>query len=404
MAKIKKAAFNLGLTIFLSILAVVLGLAVGLFAPLYVAQGYFTQNISTDELIIASDNNSNVNHADFDVEHADLSIHFLELGNKYTGDCTLIKAGNTELLIDCGSKASSVEPVKNYLDTYVTDGKIEYVIVTHAHQDHYAGFATSENIKSIFDYYQIGTIITFAKTNQKETATLYKNFKRELSEAESRGTTVLTADNCYNTATHTSKTFDLSTESKFEILYNPYYYTKSSGENNHSVCCMVTNGSHNFLFTGDLEKDGEEALAEQYKQDKNLGTDGYVEVDLYKAGHHGSKTSSHSKFLEVFRPQICCVCCCAGSPEYTSTAANQFPTQEFINRIAPYTTEVYVTTLCVDYANNEFTSFNGNIIVGLMGGTVSIQCSNNNTKLKDSEWFKANRTCPAAWASTAWIK
>ncbi len=30
------------------------------------------------------------------VANSELSIHFLELGNKYTGDCTLIKYGDTE--------------------------------------------------------------------------------------------------------------------------------------------------------------------------------------------------------------------------------------------------------------------------------------------------------------------
>lgn len=406
MARTKRKPFNLALTIFLCVLAVIVGFAVGALVPLYVAQGYFTKNITTDELVIASDDHDHaVSHADIDVDTADVSVHFIELGNKYTGDCTLVKSGNTELLIDCGSKASSVATVKEYLDTYVTDGKLEYIIVTHAHQDHYAGFATSEGVKSIFDYYACGTIITFAQTNQKDTATLYKNFKRELSEAETRGATVKTADTCYNTSTHKGTTFTLGENTNFEILYNPYYYTKaSSGENNHSVCCMVNSGEHKFLFTGDLEKDGEEALGAQYRIDHGLGDSGYVEVDLYKAGHHGSKTSSNTNnFLDVFRPQICCVCCCAGSSEYTSTAFNQFPTQDFINRISQYTTQVYVTTLCVDYDNNEFTSFNGNIVVGLANNVISVKCSNNDVVLKDSAWFKAcvesgDRLCPATWS------
>ena len=38
----------------------------------------------------------------------DLDIHFLELGNKYTGDCTYINAGGVDILIDAGSKTSSI--------------------------------------------------------------------------------------------------------------------------------------------------------------------------------------------------------------------------------------------------------------------------------------------------------
>ena len=75
-----------------------------------------------------------------EVAEADLSIHFLELGNKYTGDCTLIKCGNTEVLIDAGSRTDSAVTIKNYVDKYCTDGILEYVIATHAHQDHIAGF------------------------------------------------------------------------------------------------------------------------------------------------------------------------------------------------------------------------------------------------------------------------
>ena len=404
-----KKPFNLGLTIFSCVLAIVFGLAVGLVGPLYAMEEHFTQNITTDELVITEAHNGHVEHADIDVENSDLTIHFIELGNKYTGDCTLIKCGNTELLIDCGSKASSVPTVKSYLDEYVTDGVIEYIIVTHAHQDHYAGFATGANESSLFDLFGCGTgttIITFARTNQNTTRGLYANFTRELGEAEGRGATIVTANNCYDTNTHTASTFDLSTQTSFEILYNPYYYENAGTENDYSVCCMVTSGEHNFLFTGDLEKTGEEALATQYRADKGLGDNGYIEVDLYKAGHHGSKTSSNELFLQVFRPQICCVCCCAGSPEYTKTAENQFPTQAFIDRISVYTAEVYVTTLCIDYDKGIFTSFNGNIVVALKDGTINVKCSNNDVLLKDSEWFndcvaQGKRTRPASWAPTS---
>ena len=68
------------------------------------------------------------------VKSQDLSIHFLELGNKYTGDCTLIKTGNVEVLIAAGSKTSSIDTITSYLNQYVEDKTLEYVIVTHAHE------------------------------------------------------------------------------------------------------------------------------------------------------------------------------------------------------------------------------------------------------------------------------
>jgi len=95
------------------------------------------------------------------------------------------------------------------------------------------------------------------------------------------------------------------------------------------------------------------------------------------------------------------VCCCAGSSEYTAVNDNQFPTQTFIDRIAPYTKAVYVTTLCVDYKKGSFQSFNGNIIVSANKAdeVPSVACANNTTVLKDTDWFKNNRKMPAEWSS-----
>ena len=74
-----------------------------------------------------------------------------------------------------------------------------------------------------------------------------------------------------------------------------------------------------------------------------------------------------------------------------------FPSQAFVDRIAPYTDKVYVTTLCTDYKNGAFRSMNGNITVycGLNGITMGF--TGSEALLKDTEWFKANRVTPDAW-------
>ena len=72
-----------------------------------------------------------------------ISFHFLELGNANTGDCVYIKAGENDILIDAGSRANSAATISSYLNKEgrVEDNKLEYVIATHAHQDHIAGFS-----------------------------------------------------------------------------------------------------------------------------------------------------------------------------------------------------------------------------------------------------------------------
>ena len=111
----------------------------------------------------------------------DLQIHFPELGNNRSGDCTLIKVGDTEVLVDAGSQRNSAETIGNYLNKYVTDGKIEYVIATHAHDDHISAFVGTKQVKGVFDRFEFGTIIDFPKTNQKPKTdagndTLYKEY------------------------------------------------------------------------------------------------------------------------------------------------------------------------------------------------------------------------------------
>lgn len=340
-------------------------------------------------------------------DEGEFSIHFLELGNKYTGDCTYIKVGNIDILIDCGSKSNSIPTVTNYLNNYVTDGTLEYVIVTHAHQDHYAGFATSTKIQSIFDLYECETIIDFGNaTNQKATATVFNNYLRERADEISAGAVHYPASSLFDSTPAHSPIFELTAEISFEVLYNKHYMFdrlnaeategfKANSDNDYSVCTMFKYGEKYFLLTGDLENEhgAEEAMVaanqELFDMLKNKADYG---VELYKAGHHGSKTSSSPVLMEHIRPKTVCVCCCAGSDEYTDTINNQFPTQEFINNVAPYTANIFVTTLCVDYDNDQFTSMNGNIVIVAKKNDpiVYVNCSNNLTILKETEWF--NRT------------
>ena len=364
MARKRKKKFSKGLTVFLAIVFFFMGAAGGFY-------GYYRYTLPTDTDTYIS---------------GDLSITFLELGNKYTGDCTYIKIGNTDVLIDAGSKTSSVSTIDNYLKEYVTDGTLEYVIVTHAHQDHYAGFATNEDADSIFDLYECEMIIDFSQiTASKADEKMYNNYLRERSAEIDAGATHLTAAECIEQG---KDKFDLGGGVELQILDSYYYYNVAHTENDHSVCVMINQGDRHFLFTGDLEREGEEKLVEM---------NDLPEVDVYKAGHHGSKTSSNSVLLEVIKPDIVCICCCAGSTEYKANPENRFPTQDFVDRIAPYTDKVYVTTLCLDFDEDRFESMNGNIKVISGKGDIIIECSNNNTILKETAWFRQERTCPASW-------
>ncbi len=321
----------------------------------------------------------------------ELDIHFVELGNEYAGDCIYIKCGDNDILIDAGSRSSNIQNIMTYINQYVTDGVIEYCIVTHADQDHIACFGgTTQANSSLFDHYDFGTFIDFPMTN-KDTQLYQRYVAKRDAEIASTNVKHYNALECYNETNGAQRIYQLSEGITLEILYNYYYENHSSDENNYSVCCVIKQGSKEFLFTGDLEKEGEEHFVE-YNQ--------LNEVEFFKSGHHGSKTSSTPTLLSVIKPKISVVTCVAGTDEYTDANENQFPTQIFCNNIAPYTTDVYVTSIVSD-AEPGYSAPWGSIIISSSadGTTVTGSTGTAPTKLKDTEWFKANRTCPAAWAA-----
>lgn len=337
----------------------------------------------TDET--SSQKHESHSHVDIaGVKYDDFQVHFLELGNWYTGDSVFIKAGDTDILIDAGSRYNSAEAISSYVDQYCTDGKLEYVIATHAHEDHIAGFSGGASKNGIFYKYDIGTIIEFAKCGKEGaplTSGVYTNYCEARDYAVSKGAKCITALEASKSEEY--KTISIGENMTMTTLYQRYYEDWASTENNYSVCSLFTYKEHNFLFTGDLEKAGETSLAE--KND-------LPQCELYKAGHHGSKTSSNEVLLEKIKPEVVCCCACAGSDEYTKTDINQFPTQEFVDRIKDYTDNVFVTTLSTDNENKKYTSMNGTILFSSNGKDYAVACSNNNTILKDTEWFKAHRT------------
>jgi len=70
--------------------------------------------------------------------------------------------------------------------------------------------------------------------------------------------------------------------------------------NNLSLATMFTAGEFRFLDTGDGEKEVEQALLDS-------GAD--LSAAVFKAAHHGSRTSNTLAFLQAVRPQAVLISC-----------------------------------------------------------------------------------------------
>lgn len=79
----------------------------------------------------------------------------------------------------------------------------------------------------------------------------------------------------------------------------PLYYLQtdlnSENSNDLSLVYYLNVNGIGYLFTGDLPIEGEDIIIQQYPN---------LNIDILKVGHHGSKTSTGTKLLSHFKPNI----------------------------------------------------------------------------------------------------
>lgn len=215
--------------------------------------------------------NSEITQADTET----LTIHFLDVGQ---GDCTLLVCGTDTMLIDAGNNNQGSKVCRYLMDQGIT--KLRYVIGTNADADHIGGL---DVVLNTFDCEMV-IMPDVEKDNQTYGDVLLameqKNYEKTLPVV--------------------GKSYDLGTAA-FTVLSPKEYYEK---DNNNSVCILLRFGERKFLFTGDAEKE-----AEQDMIDGNIS----IKADVYKAGHHGSATSTTEAFLEAVNPSYVIISCGRGN-------------------------------------------------------------------------------------------
>lgn len=108
-----------------------------------------------------------------------------------------------------------------------------------------------------------------------------------------------------------------------------YPFEKGKGENNDSLILYGKIGGLSWLFTGDIEAEGERLLLEKYP---------HLQVDCLKVAHHGSKTSTTELFVTQLKPKVALISC---------GFENRFkhPSSEVLSRLEKEKTLIYRTDL-----------------------------------------------------------
>lgn len=200
-----------------------------------------------------------------------MEVHFIDVGQ---GDSTLVMCGGHAMLIDAGDDSMGTA-IQNYLQKRQI-GKLDYLVLTHPDSDHIGGapvIITKFKIDNVF-------VSNFEKDNrtyQKLMEALdNKRFKYETPKVGSQ--------------------YMLGSATITILAPNQEY----DDPNNASVALLLQNGENRFLFTGDAQEEAEQDILEN-------GID--ILADVYKAGHHGSKTSTCEAFLEAVSPRYAVISC-----------------------------------------------------------------------------------------------
>lgn len=226
---------------------------------------------------ITIDENNSQNPKEKVSQSGELSVSIIDVGQ---GDSILIKTpGSKYILIDSGSKDG-----KDKLYEYINKEGVESfyaVVATHPHEDHIGNL---DNI--IEDYSALAVYMPKVSANTKA-------FENLLNAIKGRGLKIK------NVKAGVEFTID---DVSFQFL------APNSNEyddiNNYSGVLKVSYGKRSFLLMGDAEKLSENEILKG-------GTD--VSADVIKIGHHGSSTSSSSKFIKTVNPEYAAISCGAGN-------------------------------------------------------------------------------------------
>lgn len=193
----------------------------------------------------------------------DFKIYFIDVGE---ADCILIENNYEYTLIDAGNNKDGKKLVEYFKSLGIEE--FQYVIGTHAHEDHIGGMDNIIKNFAIKHFYMPDTHISMITYEEILEALEKKKIKYETPNVDT--------------------TFQMS-DTKFKILW----ISKDEEElNDTSIVLKVYYKNTSYLLMADATYNVEEKILEKD-----------VESDLIKIAHHGSNHSSGAVFLKKVNPK-----------------------------------------------------------------------------------------------------
>lgn len=365
----KKTALALALTI----VAIILIAAI-VFAVVYTTNIDFKNQV--DEWIYYSilhrdENSGGANNKGDDaptvIADGELQVHMINVGQ---GDCIFIKLPDgKDMIIDCANynnTGSIKESTMAYLDTYVTDGQIDYLMLTHCDSDHVYF------LDDVIDRYDVDNIYM---PNVKSVPTS-SAWQATIADLPAEKVDMFTDPDTVDSACYAAFFVAALTEpdctvklniGNFQISGESYTidffcYTQeewdstnlSNAERKNAVSpigILQYNGKR-VVLTGDSNEINEPKFIEKAKE--YYGVD-KLDCDVLKVGHHGSETSTTNEFLDFITVEYAFISCNASGNTFNH------PRQATLDRLIARNVTFYRTDL------------NGTIVCKISGTTISFE-------------------------------
>lgn len=229
------------------------------------------------------------------------TVQFLDVGK---ADSILISCEGSYMLVDAGD-VSIAPQVAEYLQRREV-GRLDYVVGTHADNDHIGGMA------EVLSRFEVGRFLMPAVAEELLPDT--PSYQKLTAVCQETGIRV----------EHPSPGDEWTLGGmKVRVLAPLQEY---SDVNNTSLVLKLTYGKVSFLLTGDAERESEEAML--FSQED-------LSADVLKVGHHGSETSSTEPFLEAVKPQYAVIS--------VGEDRNNLPKDSVLDRLESVGAQIYRT-------------------------------------------------------------
>lgn len=353
----------------ISIVAIVLVIAIA------TAVVYFAFPDTWDKIVsmIVKDNQ----HSGLARGDGELLVHMLDVGQ---GDCIYIQLPDgKDMVIDCANYNDDGEYEKktfDYLDKYIEDDTVEYLMLTHCDSDHVYFMdelleryqveklfmpnvlavpgTTSKDKKALQDQIDALDTSRFTDKDTVGTITYAEFFIAALTEPDCEIVLNVDPDANTNSIIIEETTYRLVFYCPTQEYYDDYGLNTAERKNAISPIGILEYNNRKIMLTGDSNEINEPLV---------MARTGKIDCDVLKVGHHGSETSTSNAFLDEYTFEYAIISC--------NSYGNKFnhPRQTTLDRLKSHNIEVYRT------------DNNGNIVVSVdKDGNIKITTQKESTQ------------------------